>query len=61
MNYFTIYFISRCRAIFYGNTVNKPLLLFIIYLLLLLEECLQEETEHTKTSEKCENWTGTYM
>ena len=43
MNYFTIYFISRCRAFFYGNTVNKPLLLlFIIYLLLLLEECLQE-------------------
>ena len=42
MNYFTIYFINRCRAIFYGNAVNKPLLLFIIYLLLLLEECLQE-------------------
>ena len=34
---YILYFVSRCRAIFYGNAVNKPLLLLLLLLLLLIK------------------------
>ena len=33
---YILYFISRCRAIFYGNAVNKQLLLLLLLLLIAI-------------------------